>query len=177
MAVIARRCLKCRGEFGLDSFGSAGPARGGVRPYCLRCERARDKARYEAERNGTATPRRGRERSPRPATVGRPVTVAEVNWIAGFLEGEGTFTTQRKKKGIQVSASQVQLEPLTRLQRLLGGRILARPARGRSRSCFFWRACGNRARGIAYTLYSLMSPKRKQQIREALGVQSEAAAA
>ncbi len=104
-------------------------------------------------------------------------THADLHWIAGFMEGEGSF--MRKKHdangklyyATSVSAAQVQHEPLERLQRWLGGHVRLRPSKIPGRSdCYHWGVSGSRARGVAMTLFSLMSPKRKKQILVALGL-------
>lgn len=109
-------------------------------------------------------------------------TRADLHWIAGFMEGEGSFMRKRsgratsKKSGdvfkaISVCAAQVQREPLERLQKWLGGHVRFRPSKIPTQSdCYSWGVFGARARGVAMTLYPLMSPKRQGQIRVALGV-------
>lgn len=44
----------------------------------------------------------------------------KVIWAAGFLDGEGYFTT---KSGVGIAAAQVKLKPLEQLQELFGGNI------------------------------------------------------
>jgi hypothetical protein len=92
----------------------------------------------------------------------------DLHWAAGFLEGEGCFS---QNKGSQVIVGvQVQREPLERLQRLFGGVVKVRASRiSTHRPRHVWRVCGARARGVMQTLYSIMSPWRRQQIERALG--------
>lgn len=88
-------------------------------------------------------------------------------WAAGFIEGEGSFHKTHSQKGSKsevIEVSQVEKQPLDKLQSIFGGNIRAHPQKG----CFVWSVCGSRARGIMMTLYSLMSEKRKRQIKEAL---------
>lgn len=89
------------------------------------------------------------------------VTPRQLEWAAGFLEGEGPFVMD---PGIRVSAGQVQREPLDRLVALFGGRI--RPVTGRNLHA--WQVSGKAAAGIMMTLYGLMSPRRKDQIARSL---------
>lgn len=49
------------------------------------------------------------------------VSTLDICWVAGFLEGEGSFQNVRSPI---VAVAQVQREPLERLQRLFGGKIL-----------------------------------------------------
>lgn len=123
------------------------------------------------------------ERNPIPSSIGRPIAVHEIYWIAGFLEGEGCFRGYQGRNGVQVrsgievTACQIQREPLERLVKLLGGKITVRTRNNRDQAIHDWRVRSNRARGVAYTVYSLMSPRRKAQIRRALGIESVEVAA
>lgn len=105
-------------------------------------------------------------------------TIMEIHWIAGFLEGEGSFTASRGSNGYptaRVEANQNQKEPLEKLHRLLGGSLRRRGGKtvrfkNRSREYeqrdyWSWYAHQARARGIMMTVYSLMSPRRQDQIR------------
>ena len=97
------------------------------------------------------------------------VTYAQLNWVAGFLEGEGSFTCLGNGTVPSVHAQQVQKEPLERLQQLFGGSIYFYPSRKENASdSWRWAVNGQGAVGIMMTLYSLMSPKRKEQIRKVL---------
>lgn len=85
----------------------------------------------------------------------------DLEWAAGFLEGEGSFI---KAAGTQrVSAFQNSLEPLLKLKSFFGGTIS--PQRVGNQ----WQIAGARARGVMMTLFSLLSERRKVQIRGALG--------
>lgn len=92
----------------------------------------------------------------------------DIAWAAGFLEGEGAFGCRGHSVTVQVS--QVQKEPLERLQAMFGG-TLTRYTRINPRHSpwYFLQYTGPTARGLMMTLYVLMSPKRKGQIRKALG--------
>jgi hypothetical protein len=95
-----------------------------------------------------------------------PITAEGLAWSAGFLEGEGSFSF---KSSIAISASQVQLWPLMRLQSLFGGSIQmnGRP-KPRCQPCRVWYLHGHRAAAVMMTLYTFMSPRRQQQIRLSL---------
>lgn len=104
-------------------------------------------------------------------------TLRQIEWAAGFLEGEGSFLGQKhnihQPLSQIISARQVQKEPLERLQRYFGGSITDHPYGNRKNPkwshAYDWRISGPRARGVMLTIYSLMSPKRKEQIITALG--------
>ena len=95
------------------------------------------------------------------------VTAQDIAWAAGFLEGEGSFTCRGKT--VIVSASQVQQEPLLRLQRMFGGKLYHYTQANPKHSPFTrWHLYHVRARGLMLTLYMFMSPKRRGQIDKAL---------
>lgn len=103
-----------------------------------------------------------------PQTVSASVspTTADLAWAAGFLEGEGAFGTNGNKWASQcVRATQKNLEPLYRLQRLFGGAV--KPFRKDMYG--EWRTYGVRARGIMFTLFPFLSARRRTQIKLALG--------
>lgn len=89
-----------------------------------------------------------------------------LEWVAGFLEGEGSFTLH---SSLQVSAAQVQLWPLQKLQRIFGGKIFTNKAkRADQEPCSQWYLYGSRAAAVMMTVYVLMSPRRQAQIEAAL---------
>jgi hypothetical protein len=88
-------------------------------------------------------------------------TKADIAWAAGFIEGEGCFS-----RG-SVTASQVNREPLERLLALFGGSINENKT-GRSKPIHTWNTSGARARGIAETLWTFLSARRKEQARRML---------
>lgn len=92
----------------------------------------------------------------------------DLEWAAGFLEGEGSFL-RHHRGGHYVNASQVNPEPVNRLKALFGGNITPVRAKGRRAAYGMWQVCGTRARGVAMTLYDLLSVKRQGQIRTMLG--------
>lgn len=96
------------------------------------------------------------------------ISLKDIYWVAGFIEGEGSFTSQRG--WITVRASQVEKQPVEKLQALLGGSLRWYvPTRyPRHQIAWHWVFTGVRAVGLMMTLYSLMSPKRKGQIEKAI---------
>jgi hypothetical protein len=91
----------------------------------------------------------------------------DIAWAAGFLEGEGSFTCRGNT--VTVTASQVQPEPVYRLQRLFGGKLYHYTQANPKHSPFIrWHLFHRDARGLMMTIYPLMSPKRRQQIVKAL---------
>ena len=93
----------------------------------------------------------------------KKISTAALAWIAGFLEGEGSFIASGAS--FSVCASQVQREPLERLQVALGGSLHCYTNNHHS---LYWRWSlhGSHAIGVAFTLYVFMSPRRKEQIKK-----------
>lgn len=89
------------------------------------------------------------------------ISPKEIGWIAGFMEGEGSFT-YGNRGNIACCAAQKQLEPLERLHNLVGGKVYKYD---RINS---WRLNGSNAISLMMTLYGLMSPKRQQKIKECI---------
>lgn len=99
------------------------------------------------------------------------MNIKEFYWAAGFIEGEGSFRKSSLRQSVAVSVAQVQREPLERLMANLGGNINGKEAAKYNRNasyCYTWALGGAAAVGLVMTLYPLMSPKRKAQIRQAL---------
>lgn len=90
----------------------------------------------------------------------------ELYWAAGFMEGEGSFSCNKKTKALRLQAPQKERSPLDRLHRFLGGRIYHRINRGYP--IFYWETTGSHAAGICMTLYLLLSERRQGQIKQAL---------
>lgn len=117
---------------------------------------------------------RRRQRNPnwkigrQPRATAKP-SLRDLEKIAGFLEGEGTFYKSPSRAQC-VRAYQVERAPLEFTQRCLGGTIIF-VSREDGQNGWVWNASGVRARGIMMTLYPLMlSDKRKAQIRKALSI-------
>ena len=100
------------------------------------------------------------------------LSVRDIAWAAGFLEGEGCFGDNHGSPVI--AASQVQREPLERLIINFGGSLHHYSANHNQRkysyggAIWMWRICGSKAAGMMMTLFSLMSPKRRIKIRNIL---------
>ncbi len=98
-------------------------------------------------------------------------SVNDIYWAAGFLEGDGWFGL--KKNGYEdyerVVASQVQKEPLEKLKAMFGGRLnFCKTKKSTYNDVWTWNVNGIRARGVMLTLFSLLSTKRKSQIKLSL---------
>lgn len=97
----------------------------------------------------------------------------DIGWIAGFLEGEGYFGITRTCSVIAVS--QVNPEPLKKLQRLLGGKICHCKNNHINHNNFDrWSVHASRAVGIMMTVFPLMSLKRRDKIRKVIQIWKDA---
>jgi hypothetical protein len=105
------------------------------------------------------------------------ISMMDLNWAAGFLEGEGTFSavpSGKRKDGTfrptfnaMTHAGQVNLEPLLRLQGIFGGRIYKHNMHT-GNPCWRWQVAGNKGVAIMMTIGTLMSARRREQIEEAI---------
>ncbi len=125
------------------------------------------KRSYEKEfrrriKNGTWVNSAGEHRST-PKAIITPST-KDLYWAAGFLEGEGYFRKE-KKRGSHISATQVNIYPLKKLQIMFGGNVKEKWMCEKNKSQpYHWYASGARARGIMMTILPLLSPQRQLQL-------------
>jgi len=99
----------------------------------------------------------------RKVTPDMALEMTDLYWAAGFLEGEGTFTASGTTPVLH--CSQVQKYPLEKLQGLFGGKI---EWLFHKQGIWRWRLPCAQSAGVMMTLYTLMSPRRKFQIEQAL---------
>lgn len=98
------------------------------------------------------------------------ISSADIGWVAGFLEGEGYFGMSNSES-LFINASQVQLDPLERLQRLLGGKITGpyKPCGSSNGNPYHrWHSGPKLGAQVMMTIYPFMSPKRQASIRKCL---------
>lgn len=108
------------------------------------------------------------------------LTTLDIAWLAGLLEGEGTFYVRKRTcgdkqyKNIGIQVMMTDKEPIERVAALLGGSVSvqAKPTvTGKSiyrTGLHSWRSAG-----WMMTLYPLLSPRRQQQVRQCLDVWKE----
>lgn len=95
-------------------------------------------------------------------------TSQDIAWAAGIFEGEGSLT----KENYTIHVDQMGDPWLTdRFKVLFGGSTLRYKAHSYPKNWQNrWNASGGRARGILMTFYKFLSPRRKKQVRDFLGV-------
>src|SRR6266550_6427865 len=88
----------------------------------------------------------------------------DVAWAAGFLEGEGNFSPG--STGISITARQVVVDPLIRLQNLFGGSLKQRKNGSplAKQLIYVWMLCGKKAADLCSAIYPQMSGKRQTAI-------------
>jgi hypothetical protein len=90
---------------------------------------------------------------------------AEYYWVAGLLEGEGSFLTRTRGYSAKISCQMTDLDVLQRLQSTLGGSICrTTKVRDHYKDCWVWNIEGFPAIRIMTLLRDLMGTRRRQQI-------------
>lgn len=97
-------------------------------------------------------------------------------WAAGFIEGEGCFTPIKwLAKGktywyLRIRVCQVQREPLEKLRAIFGGEIKGPYGKRKPghQPIYEWQIYHEEALAIMVKLWHLMSPRRQDQILDAL---------
>lgn len=95
------------------------------------------------------------------------LSLKDIYWSAGFLDGEGSF--QFIKNTARISAPQNSPEVLYKLQTFFGGHIYETPQLNN----WSWFLYSNPAIGVMYTIYNLMSDKRKNEIKNVINLWRE----
>jgi len=107
----------------------------------------------------------------------RHPTIQDIAWAAGIFEGEGCPFASNSSQFASVVQKQEWLP--TQLQSLFGGSINITQRKeawrgdGKPSTYFQWQVSGTRARGFLMTIFSFMSPRRKEQIKWVLGHQTK----
>jgi len=95
------------------------------------------------------------------------VSMRDLGWVAGFLEGEGSFSFSGVDP--RTSATQVELEPLEKLVQMFGGKIYPKKPNGFGKKlCYSWILRGAHGVGLMMTIYPLMCSRRQAQIRRVI---------
>lgn len=93
--------------------------------------------------------------------------LCELMWAAGYLDGEGSFSDATKS--LTVKATSTDQEPLRQLRSMFGGSICKLSRRlPRHKPAEQWTLTGERAAGVMMTLYLLLCPRRRAQVRSAM---------
>lgn len=95
--------------------------------------------------------------------------MADLAWAAGIYEGEGSIAIYGGNN-LRVVVTQKDRWILDRLRDLFGGSVYAQTAKyqGKPYPIHHWYLNGARGRGLLYTMYTWLSPRRRLQARKAL---------
>jgi hypothetical protein len=101
------------------------------------------------------------EPDPSTAPTSSP-SMLDTAWLAGLYEGEGSCSGA--SAGFRIYIGQKDPWVLLRCKNLFGGKIW----NSKRRQMHHWYVGGPRARGIAHTIFSFLSPRRKKQLLESI---------
>lgn len=95
-------------------------------------------------------------------------TIAEIAWVAGWLEGEGSFTSPLRSP--RISATNTDLDVLERVCRLLGAAWYPckTDRRHQTKPLWLFHLCGKNAIAWMLTIYPFMGRRRRSQIRSVI---------
>ena len=98
-------------------------------------------------------------------------TLLDIAWAAAIIEGEGHMARVGDGPKCEiVTVTQKNLWVLERFREFFGGRIYASPRLSGGRAVVpMWYTTGARARGIILTVFTFLSPQKRQQAIRALG--------
>lgn len=102
---------------------------------------------------------------------GRKVTPRDVSWLAGLLEGEGSFgytLCRSRAVGPYIKVSITDRDVVERAAGLLGVGVHFEKLTRTGKPMWLARVAGPRARGWMMTLYAEMGRRRREKIRESL---------
>lgn len=151
-----KRCFRCRAEKPFAEFYQNRHYRDGYYTYCRPCV---------SEYNRRDDPDRPLRQHRKTIRAVITPDAAAIAWAAGFLEGEGHFRAKQVGGGgATVNATQVNREPLERLQAMFGGSIRLE----KHGTIFRWHGYGELGRRVMRAVYPWMSVRRQQQMEGAM---------
>lgn len=98
------------------------------------------------------------------------MTIADLAWAAGIIEGEGCMRWKVNQFGhgtTDLTVTQKDVWILEKLQSIFGGKIYYQV--DKRSNCSHRHLGGKSAKGVIFTLFSWFSPRRRTQARKALG--------
>jgi len=97
-------------------------------------------------------------------------SIRDIAWVAGLLEGEGCFQNHPTQVTPRVVLSMSDEDTVRKYAAIVGAtaRIFVRDFANK-KTAFVCTVSGSRAVGVMMTIYSLMSFRRKEKIKEVIG--------
>lgn len=90
----------------------------------------------------------------------------DIAWAAGIWEGEGSIWGARPSRpSFAVNVTQKDRWILDKLKELFGGGVYLRSPNSKN-VCHTWTCSGPRAFGFIYTIFSFLSPRRREQVKK-----------
>lgn len=105
------------------------------------------------------------------------IEIRDIAWLAGLMEGEGSFSTYRKrhrqdghKRVAQLTLMMTDEDVVAKAAQLMGTRVYGPygPYRGCTKQCWQVHMSGKRAIAWMFTLYPLMGKRRREAIERAV---------
>ena len=100
----------------------------------------------------------------------------DVYWVAGLIEGEGSFDYNRGTVRIQVAMTDRDIIDRLRTIVNFGSVREVKRYQAHHKPCFAWSGSGRQAAALMMTIYSLMGQRRKDKIYSILSVWKKTAA-
>lgn len=96
--------------------------------------------------------------------------IADLNWLAGWLEGEGCFFADKKRNQLPVvQANSTDLDTITRAAKLMEATRVGNPElRPGYKPIYYVKVTGYRAANVMRQILPLMGERRSQKITEVL---------
>lgn len=96
------------------------------------------------------------------------MTELETAWLAGLLEGEGSFTSANGTNGARVSIDMTDLDTLERAHKIMGGKLYGPRNRGNNKPIWQLVAQGDEAVAVMQSVLPYMSKRRTEKIKSLL---------
>lgn len=93
----------------------------------------------------------------------------EIAWVAGLLEGEGSFLTQTSGYSPRITCQMTDLDVLNKVHQLCGGTL--HPVTKRQehwKDCWIWRISGDPAAEVMKSILPHMGSRRSEKIQSVL---------
>ncbi len=93
-------------------------------------------------------------------------SMRDIAFAAGFFEGDGSVNANQSKGSPTVQIAQKDSEILYQLRGFFGGSVKCYTRKKDGRSYYKWWLTGKHARAFLFTIYTMLTERRKLQIRK-----------
>ena len=96
------------------------------------------------------------------------ISLVDIAWTAGFLEGEGWFGSNNTS--VVICASQVNPEPVIKLKELFRGSVMGpylppNCTNSKKQPYYKWTLCSSNAAALMMTIFPLLSAVRQRKVK------------